>query len=104
VRDLFRSPAHPYTRGLLRSVPRLSDPQGPQAGGRRRLHAIEGAVPDLARLPPGCAFHPRCPDRLAECPEHVPPARPLLEGRRVACFLHHDTEGRPRDRAAAGTR
>jgi oligopeptide/dipeptide ABC transporter ATP-binding protein len=104
VRLLFRDPAHPYTRGLLRSVPRL---EGPRAGGgekRRRLQAIEGTVPDLGRLPAGCAFHPRCPDRRPECPQHVPLERALAEGRRVACFLHHDPEGRPRDRAVAALR
>ncbi len=104
VRDLFRDPAHPYTRGLLRSVPRPADSSAEGAGphrGARRLQAIEGSVPDLAHLPDGCAFHPRCPERLPECPQQVPEARPLgpaSEGaaRRVACFLHHDPEGRPR--------
>ncbi|HET8947589.1 MAG TPA: oligopeptide/dipeptide ABC transporter ATP-binding protein, partial [Candidatus Polarisedimenticolia bacterium] len=93
------------------------------AGPRpRRLPAIEGAVPDLARLPPGCAFHPRCPDAMPECREVVPPLLPLggaaaaapagaenagagAKGpdgaHRVACFLHHDTAGRPRLRPAA---
>jgi peptide/nickel transport system ATP-binding protein len=98
VRGLFRDPAHPYTRALLRSVPRLGETSALRDGKPRRLPAIEGAVPDLARLPPGCAFHPRCAERLPECPEHVPADRPLGEGRRVACFLHHDPEGRPRQR------
>jgi oligopeptide/dipeptide ABC transporter ATP-binding protein len=121
VRDLFRAPAHPYTAGLLRSMPRLGDAAA--AGtGRRRLQAIEGSVPDLSRLPSGCAFHPRCPDRLPECPGHEPKVLPLAsagaaaaasasggasgteDGRRVACFLHHDVEGRPRQAAAVRAR
>jgi oligopeptide/dipeptide ABC transporter ATP-binding protein len=93
VADLFRAPAHPYTAGLLRSTPR------PGATGRR-LVAIEGNVPDLARLPPGCAFHPRCAERLPECPA-VTPAFLALPGspRRVACLLHHDSNGQPRGAA-----
>ena len=96
VRDLFRAPAHPYTAGLLRSMPRPG-----VAGAGRRLIAIEGNVPDLARLPSGCAFHPRCPDLMPECRETAPPCLPLGEQgpratRRAACFLTHDAGGRPR--------
>jgi oligopeptide/dipeptide ABC transporter ATP-binding protein len=101
ARDLYRDPAHPYTRGLLRSMPR---PGSSAAAGTRprRLPAIEGTVPDLARLPPGCAFHPRCPDAMPECREIVPAIRPLASAaHRVACYLHHDTAGRPRPRPAA---
>jgi oligopeptide/dipeptide ABC transporter ATP-binding protein len=103
VDDLFRAPAHPYTAGLLRSMPR------PGATGRR-LVGIEGNVPDLARLPPGCAFHPRCADRLPECPTVTPallalpaPSAPASgdapPSRRVACLLHHDANGQPRGAA-----
>jgi oligopeptide/dipeptide ABC transporter ATP-binding protein len=71
----------------------------------RRLPAIEGAVPDLARLPAGCAFHPRCPDVMPECRDVVPALQPLAAAQdaahRVACFLHHDTAGHPRSRPAA---
>ena len=103
VQALYRDPAHPYTRGLLRSMPRpgSSAAPGPRA---RRLPAIEGVVPDLAHLPPGCAFHPRCPEAMPECRETVPAIRPLGApegGRRVACFLHHDARGTPRTRPAA---
>jgi oligopeptide/dipeptide ABC transporter ATP-binding protein len=93
VGDLFRAPAHPYTAGLLRSMPR------PGVTGRR-LVGIEGNVPDLARLPTGCAFHPRCADRLPECPTFTPALLPLpATPRRVACLLHHDTNGQPRGAA-----
>jgi oligopeptide/dipeptide ABC transporter ATP-binding protein len=80
VREIFRAPAHPYTRGLLASIP-----SGHQ---HSRLTAIEGAVPDLAALPAGCAFEPRCGERLAVCTT-APPARTVLgEDRRVRCYLH----------------
>ncbi len=99
VRGLFASPGHPYTAGLLRSVPRLGDGGPGEDGRRRRLQAIEGNVPDLLNLPPGCAFHPRCPDVMPECRNHTPAMRPLAGGdgpRAVACFKHHDPEGNPR--------
>jgi oligopeptide/dipeptide ABC transporter ATP-binding protein len=97
VHDLFASPKHPYTAGLLRSIPRLGD-AGPEDGGRKkRLAAIEGSVPDLMMLPPGCAFGPRCPDVMPECRERAPGLHPLAAtDRAVACFKHHDAEGRPR--------
>ncbi|MGE3277574.1 MAG: ABC transporter ATP-binding protein [Vicinamibacterales bacterium] len=80
VRDLFQSPAHPYTRGLLASMP-----SGHQ---HARLTAIDGAVPDLADLPPGCPFAPRCPERMAVCDSAPPAPTPMGEGRRVRCYLH----------------
>ena len=63
--EIHRSPRHPYSRGLLSSFPVLEGP-------RLRLVGIPGSPPDLKALPPGCAFHPRCPDRFAKC-ETVPP-------------------------------
>ena len=79
VKEIFDAPAHPYTRALLESIPRMSD-------SRRRLTAIEGQPPDLAALPAGCAFHPRCPEVMDRCHEEAPPditvspgpLRPLL--------------------------
>jgi peptide/nickel transport system ATP-binding protein len=70
VRDLFRDPRHPYTKGLLGSMP----------GGARgaRLQAIHGTVPPLGRLPPGCAFAPRCPYRFEPC-DIAPPGVTLIE-------------------------
>src|SRR5487761_1889929 len=57
VGELFARPLHPYTQGLIRSIPRLGGSQG----GKARLEAIPGIVPDLANPPPGCRFAPRCP-------------------------------------------
>ena len=91
---LSAGPLHPYTRGLLRSIP---DVHAVPAASGHRLHAIDGTVPDMARLPPGCRFEPRCSDRLAHCCSAVPALQPHGEGRRVACYLHHD-------RAADGSR
>ncbi len=99
VHDLFRSPLHPYTAGLMRSVPGRAGRGGAPAGaGRPKLHAIEGAVPDLLALPDGCAFSPRCPDVMPECRERPPALLPVLEDasgapagrgpRRVACFKY----------------
>lgn len=84
VGDLFREPLHPYTQGLLRSVPRLG---GERA---RRLPAIEGNVPDLRHLPPGCAFAPRCPLARKECGVPPPVVSPA-PARSVRCVLY---EGR----------
>jgi peptide/nickel transport system ATP-binding protein len=80
MRDLFRSPKHPYTRGLLASIP----------GGipGQRLQAIEGTVPNLADLPPGCAFEPRCPNRFEPCHTAPPPAYRLGPAQSARCYLY----------------
>ena len=67
--DLFRHPRHPYTQGLLQSVPRLG------AGRDEPLEGIPGSVPDLMQLPTGCTFHPRCPLADEECGTDFPPFR-----------------------------
>jgi oligopeptide/dipeptide ABC transporter ATP-binding protein len=83
--DFFREPRHPYSRGLLASVPRLTTAAG---GDPRRFHAIAGAVPDLASRAAGCcAFAPRCPDRFEPCDRREPDLYPAGPG--VArCFLY----------------
>ena len=80
VFDLFGEPQHPYTEGLMNSIPRLD-----RAGGR--LHVIEGVVPNPLNMPVGCYFNPRCPYAMDICRSEQPR---LLEmnGRRVACWLH----------------
>jgi len=82
---LFESPLHPYTRGLLGSLPK-EDPNQP-------LDAIAGTVPHPAMLPAGCAFHPRCPDVMDKCRSEQPPELKPEAARRVACWLYE--EGRP---------
>jgi oligopeptide/dipeptide ABC transporter ATP-binding protein len=64
VRELFRNPRHPYTEGLLRSVPQLEETNGEK---KRRLHTIEGVVPNPMSLPPGCRFAPRCEHVQEKC-------------------------------------
>jgi len=85
VLELFDHPAHPYTRALLRVAPRLG-----QQAARGKLPSIPGAVPDAARLPSGCAFHPRCPDAMARCEQEDPPAYDLGGRQRARCFLWSD--------------
>jgi oligopeptide/dipeptide ABC transporter ATP-binding protein len=83
VADLFARPLHPYTRGLLASIPGRED--------GARLRAIPGVVPPLGQLPPGCAFAPRCPDRFDPC-DRQPPGETMPDGaRRVRCYLHGDS-------------
>ena len=82
-RDVFRSARHPYTRGLLQSVPRLDVP------GKQRLTAIEGHPPDLLRLPGGCHFHPRCPYAMQICTEVRPAAENCGADHTVACWRQH---------------
>ena len=87
VRSIFREPKHPYTEGLLRSIPR----PGSGAWAKRRLEAIEGTVPNLAKLPVGCSFSPRCPHRFEPCYSEAPSLEPLSDGTPehfVACYRH----------------
>jgi oligopeptide/dipeptide ABC transporter ATP-binding protein len=79
VRDVFRGPLHPYTAGLLASLPRL----GRRAG---RLSVIPGGVPNPARFPAGCRFHPRCPLADARCREAVPELADFGGGRSARCW------------------
>ena len=81
VRDIFRSPRHPYTRGLLHSMPRLDE------AAAERLATIPGQPPNLQSLPAGCAFRDRCADAMERCAQERPSLRDLGDGRRMACHL-----------------
>ncbi|HEX8407765.1 MAG TPA: ABC transporter ATP-binding protein [Thermoanaerobaculia bacterium] len=88
VRDLFANPAHPYTRGLLRSLPSVTAVNTPEA--RTRLATIEGMVPPLTNLPQGCKFNPRCPDVMEICLGNEPALMPVAAGQSARCYLHGD--------------
>jgi oligopeptide/dipeptide ABC transporter ATP-binding protein len=79
VRKLFNAAQHPYTRGLLGSMPKL--------GSKEKLYAIPGQPPDLATLPPGCAFQPRCAEALARCAEEEPGETRLGDAWTTRCWL-----------------
>ncbi|MCL1914309.1 MAG: ABC transporter ATP-binding protein [Eubacteriaceae bacterium] len=78
TKDLFASPLHPYTRGLMAALPVLG-------GAKTRLASIEGIVPDLASMPSGCRFHPRCPYKTNLCVEAEPPLATMVDGRQSKC-------------------
>jgi len=83
VDAIFHAPKHPYTRALLRSIPRM------RARSRERLTPIAGSVPHPYDRPTGCPFHPRCPDFIAgTCDRQTPGPRPVGERHTVSCFLY----------------
>jgi oligopeptide/dipeptide ABC transporter ATP-binding protein len=84
VRRIFREPCHPYSEALLRSVPKL--------GSKEPLYRIDGQPPDLANLPPGCTFAPRCPHATDRCREEAPPAIEVAPGHLSACWLAHEPQ------------
>jgi oligopeptide/dipeptide ABC transporter ATP-binding protein len=82
---IFEDPKHPYTRGLLKSIPKL----GERARyGRQRLQEVSGIVPSLYELPPGCSFCPRCPESMAMCRDKVPELVDVGGAHRVRCWLY----------------
>ncbi len=81
VHSLFQKPLHPYTQGLLKSVPR--------PGRKDRLQSIKGNVPNLISPPSGCRFHPRCPSAIARCSEKKPALKEVEKNHFVACYLCH---------------
>ena len=82
VEALFARPHHPYTQGLIRSIPRLD-----RAGAKTRLEAIPGTVPSLIEPPPGCRFAPRCRFAMPACTAAVPRLREIAPGHKAACIL-----------------
>ncbi len=81
VEKLFQDPCHPYTRGLLESMPRIDE------SSRDTLYTISGQPPDLQALPPGCSFEPRCEFSFERCHTEIPELRPVDEQRTKACHL-----------------
>jgi oligopeptide/dipeptide ABC transporter ATP-binding protein len=101
VAELFARPKHPYTEGLLRSVPKLTSAT---VAKQERLQTIEGTVPSPTDLPPGCHFAPRCPHWMPRCSEEEIPLYDLESGVKVRCVLFdlaaavaadHQAEGKP---------
>jgi len=81
VRPLFHEPKHPYTQGLLNSIPSL-------ATKKKRLEPIKGVVPDPLDAPPGCPFNPRCPHVMEICAREMPPLREVAPNHEAACWLY----------------
>ncbi|MEO8544253.1 MAG: ABC transporter ATP-binding protein [Burkholderiaceae bacterium] len=84
VRDLFAKSLHPYTRLLLKSIPRVGVKS-------ERLHQISGTTPPPSRFPSGCRFHPRCPDATDQCRNEIPALEVLSDGRKVRCWRWRET-------------
>jgi oligopeptide/dipeptide ABC transporter ATP-binding protein len=79
VREIFLRPRHPYTKALISSIPKI--------GSKEPLYAIPGQPPDLASLPTGCAFHPRCPQAFERCSVEEPTDVDLGPRHRASCWL-----------------
>jgi peptide/nickel transport system ATP-binding protein len=84
VELLFARPLHPYTQGLIRSIPRIDT----AVGKKLRLEAIAGTVPSLIDPPPGCRFAPRCKSAMPACTKAMPELRAVGAGHKVACILY----------------
>jgi oligopeptide/dipeptide ABC transporter ATP-binding protein len=80
-REIYGNPRHPYTIGLLASVPRLDEPR------KEQLDPIEGLPPDLIALPAGCAFRARCRFAIDKCATEIPPLVEVSEGHTAACWV-----------------
>jgi peptide/nickel transport system ATP-binding protein/oligopeptide transport system ATP-binding protein len=81
VEEVFHNPKHPYTQGLMNSIPSL-------ATKKERLIPIKGVVPDPFEVPPGCGFEPRCPDAMEICRTKMPPLKDVTPGHQAACYLY----------------
>jgi oligopeptide/dipeptide ABC transporter ATP-binding protein len=81
IKDLIKDPLHPYTKGLLSSIPRIT-------GDGERLSPISGSVPNPTRMPAGCSFHPRCDEVMPICKETLPELTKMDDGRSVRCWKY----------------
>ena len=82
TRDIFYNPLHPYTQGLLKSIPSLASKV------KKRLIPIKGDVPDVFGVPRGCGFEPRCSQAMEICKTKIPPIREEAPGHMIACWMH----------------
>jgi peptide/nickel transport system ATP-binding protein len=82
VKELFKNPLHPYTKGLLNSVPKAEQEE--------KLQTIPGTVPNLITPPSGCRFHPRCPFIMDICKSEKPDTIEMAEGHTVACHIYRN--------------
>ncbi|WP_312469390.1 ABC transporter ATP-binding protein [Neobacillus sp.] len=82
---VFADPLHPYTKGLLNAIPKISNKV-------ERLEAIEGTVPNALKMPDGCSFHPRCKYATERCKQEAPPLFKREDGREVRCFIYDEAE------------
>jgi len=85
VREIYNNPQHPYTKALINSIPKIGD--------KGSLYVIPGQPPNLAELPTGCTFHPRCPQVMDRCASEEPPDFPLGDGRYSHCWLSEQEAG-----------
>lgn len=88
IGEIFGNPLHPYTQGLLGSVPKLENDRSTGRVDRVRLQEIPGIVPSLNNLPTGCSFNPRCKDVMDKCHEEEPQLKEVTPGHFVRCLLH----------------
>ena len=95
VENIYNDPLHPYTQLLIASVPSVKE--------KKKLLGIPGLPPNLLFPPPGCSFHPRCPEAMEECREQVPELREVKPGRFVACHLYHADVGTAGEGGERGT-
>jgi len=84
--EIFQNPLHPYTKGLLESLPSRQEPSGSPRGEKRRLKAIPGQVPDPSNLPSGCKFYPRCPIGIEDCKSGEPMLEEIIKNHWVRCI------------------
>jgi len=92
AKELYANPRHPYTLGLLKSVPRLDQER------KTKLDPIEGVPPDLINIPTGCSFYPRCSYRIDKCAQETPPLMAVDEKHHAACW-QWEKVGFSRDRS-----
>lgn len=83
IHSIYKDPKHPYTKGLLQSIPRLDV-------SKETLYSIKGSIPNLANLPKGCHFAPRCDECMDICKEKMPGVTTLNDGRKVRCWLYEE--------------